>query len=55
MREDRNLERQNRLDEQECRELEIDGVEFASDFFDDLPSNTERLDKNRDKNSKRIK
>lgn len=60
MREDRNPDRQNRLDEQDRRDRdrEIDRVEFGNDFFDDLPDRTDRTvtrDRNRDDNNKRIK
>ena len=63
MREDKNPDRQNRLDEQDRRDRdrEIDSVEFGIDFFDDLPDRTDRTDRtatrdrNLDNNNKRIK
>ena len=60
MREDRNPDRQNRLDEQDRRDRdrEIDRVEFGNDFFDDLPDWTDRTatrDRNLNDNNKRIK
>lgn len=63
MREDRNPDRQNRLDEQDRRDRdrEIDRVEFGNDFFDDLPDRTDRTDRtvirgrNHEDNNKRIK
>ena len=66
MRDDRNPDRQNRLDEQDRRnrDREIDSVEFGNDFFDDLPDRTDRIDRtdrtaardrNLDNNNKRIK
>lgn len=60
MSEDRNPDRQNRLDEQgrRDRDREIDRLEFGSDFFDDLPDLTDRTetrDNNAIKTNKRTK
>lgn len=63
MREDRNLDRQNRFDQQDLRERtdrdrEIDKLEFGNDFFDDLPDRnhqTETRDMNTEKTNKRRK
>ncbi|WP_203247503.1 hypothetical protein [Sporosarcina beigongshangi] len=62
MREDRNPDRQNRLDQQDRRDREtrdrdreIDSVEFGNDFFNDLPDRTETRDRNPEKNNERKK
>ena len=54
MREDRNPDRQNRLDQQERQDRDrvIDRLEFGSDFFDDFPDGTD-LTATRDRNLNR--